>query len=97
VIVIAESKVNDCFLCVFINSLRPDDPDLHPYHLPIKPTELNCLNHDSFIDCCDPVEFMPHAIPTNVVGHISDDLRATIIDAIKDSPEVTSGLRRCYF
>ena len=97
-IVVREAKLNDNFLCVFVNTNRPDNQSLWEFHIPIKVADYAWLNHDSFVGCSIPIEYTPVDFQGKApVGLIKPELMEQIIEKIKDSNEVSSGLIKSYF
>lgn len=98
IIVVKEAKLNDNVLCVFVNTNRPDNPDLLEFHIPISAAKNNWLEYPSFVGCSLPFELTKYELDgRKPVGIISEELLNTIIDKIRDSYEAPSGLIKSYF
>lgn len=104
-IVVAESKTNDNFLTVFINSKQANSDYIKNYQPCFELNETRkYLKHRSYIDCYSPEEFLAIEIqnsidknPRNKLGEVSEADLNLIKHLIKGCPQITNALKRCYF
>lgn len=105
VIIVAESKRNDNFLCVFINTDQSKNTFIAQYQPCFEPNDDRpYLDHKSYIDCYDPKEFLASEIEASIAnnkknhrGKATETDLDLIRDLIKECPQIVEALKKAYF
>lgn len=97
-IVVAESRTNDNYLVVFINSNQSKVSYIQQYQPCFEPTDSRkYLSHPSYIDCYDPKDFPPYDFEgARKIGEVCSEDLDLIRQLIRNNDTIPLGIIKSF-